>query len=159
MRGGVILPIVIYIISSLIIAITILICTKYGIKGCYVLGLNSLNYNSPLVIISSLSLFVIFKNIKLQSSIVNWMAKSSLAIFLIHGALPYGKFFQYLNQCYGNRWYIGIIYFFIVCLVFIVSILVDKIRMFITNPIEGKLNEINIEKYVEKIIDIINNKI
>jgi hypothetical protein len=155
---GWVFPYCVYAISSLIIAITILICTKYGIKSSYVLGVNSLNYNNPLVIISSISLFIIFKNIKLQSNIINWMAESALAIFLIHVELPYGRFFQYLNRHYGNRWYIGIIYFFMVCFVFIVSIIIDKIRMLITDPIEKKLNEINIEKYFVKFIDIINSK-
>jgi hypothetical protein len=123
-----------------------LITTKYRIRSRYVLGLNSLNYNNPVVIISSISLFIVFRNLKLQSKIVNWLASSALAIFLIHSALPYGKLFQYLHSNYGNKWYSGIIYFFVVCIVFIISILIDKVRMLITNPIERKISKVNINK-------------
>jgi hypothetical protein len=154
--GGVISSLVIYTISSLIITATIVITYKYGIRARYVLAFNSLNYNSPLVIISSISLFMLFRNINIQNKIINWMATSALSIFLIHAGLPYGKLFQYLNQNYGNRWYSGIIYFSTVCLVFTISILIDKIRMFITNPIEKGLTKINIEKYVKIIIEKIN---
>jgi hypothetical protein len=149
----VISPLVIYIIFSLINSTAIIVTYKCGIKGRYVLFLNSLNYNNPLIIISSVSLFIVFSKIKMQSKIINWLASSALAIYLIHGALPYGKLFQYLYQNYGNRWYSGIIYFFAVSLVFIGSIIIDKMRMFITNPIEKKLKQIDVEEFIQRILE------
>lgn len=144
---------VIYICCSLIIAGTILVTHKFGIRGIYVLGLNSLNYNSPLVLISSIALFMCFKNIQIKNKTINWFASSALAIYLIHGGLPYGKLFQYLGAHYGNQWFSGIIYFTIASIVFIVCIMIDKIRMLVTNPIEKQLGKIPVEKYIKMILD------
>lgn len=43
-----------------------------------------LNYNSPLVILSSLSLLLCFVQLRFTSRAVNWLAGSSFAIYLIH---------------------------------------------------------------------------
>lgn len=46
-------------------------------------------YSSPLLLVNALLLFVLFGKMKIQSPRINWMAKSSLAIYLIHANRPY----------------------------------------------------------------------
>jgi len=86
------------------------------------------------------------------------LASSALAVFLIHGGLPYGKFFQYLSKHYGNQWFTGIVYFITALIIFIVCILLDKIRMLVTVPIEKQLCKIPVEKYVEVLVGKINKE-
>jgi hypothetical protein len=78
----------------LILSILILLVSKFEINEWYILKLNSLNYNSPLVILSSISLFLVFRKIEIQSRKINWLAKSVLAIFIIHTSVPYGNIFK-----------------------------------------------------------------
>jgi hypothetical protein len=127
----------IYITISLILSGLILLDTKLKINDWYVLKLNSLDYNNPLIVLSSISLFLVFKKIKFQSKKINWLAKSSLAIFIIHTSIPYGNIFQYLNNKYGLHWYIGLLYFITVVTIFFGCLFIDKIRMLITDPIEN----------------------
>lgn len=46
-------------------------------------------YSSPLLLVNSIILFIFFGKLKIQSQSINWMAKSSLAIYLIHANRPY----------------------------------------------------------------------
>jgi len=41
-------------------------------------------YNSPLVLISSISFFMIFRGISFKSGIVNYVARSAFAVYLVH---------------------------------------------------------------------------
>lgn len=55
----------------------------FGLKYFNV-GFHLIQYNSPLMIPASLFLFLTFAKIKISSPIVNWMATSAFAIYLIH---------------------------------------------------------------------------
>jgi surface polysaccharide O-acyltransferase-like enzyme len=144
----------IYIVCSLIIAVLLLLTTKLGISGIYVLGLNSLNYNSPLVVIASVALFMFFRSIKIQSKIINWLSVSSLSIFLIHGNPSvykhYQDLFKYINIHYGQKWYIVGLYSACVLLIMLCCIFIDKVRMIITNPIEKLLLKIKVEYLINE---------
>ena len=48
----------------------------------------SFPYSSPVLILSSVLFFLIFVKIKIKSGIINYFAKSSLAIYLIHANRP-----------------------------------------------------------------------
>jgi hypothetical protein len=145
-----------YILFSLILSVLVLLVNKFEINSWYVLKLNSWDYNNPLVLLSSISLFLVFKKIKIQSKIINWFATSALAIFIIHTSIPYGYIFQYLNSKFGLNWYVGVLYFITVVVVFFVCLFTDTIRMLITNPIENILCKINVNKYYNLIMEKIN---
>lgn len=49
----------------------------------------SFPYCSPILLMNSILLFILFGNIKLQSFVINWMARSCFAIYLIHANRPY----------------------------------------------------------------------
>lgn len=43
-------------------------------------------YNSPMVIMASVSLFLCFRSMRLQSGVINYVARSAFAVYLIHKA-------------------------------------------------------------------------
>lgn len=49
----------------------------------------SFPYSSPILLLNSVVFFLIFSKLRFQSHLVNSMAKSSLAIYLIHANRPY----------------------------------------------------------------------
>lgn len=77
-----------------VIAAILLIMTGLSIfehRMCYA-SVVTWNYNNPLVIVLSACWFILFKNIRMRSRIVNELAKGSFTCFLFHGA-----FLAYLN--------------------------------------------------------------
>lgn len=99
---------------------------KGGMLYCYV---------NPLVIASSLFLFLTFYRLNIQSAFVNWTASSSFAVYLVH-ACPFIliPFYKPLVLFFYNR-YDGImclgILFVMMLVVFLASVLVDKVRMMV----------------------------
>lgn len=56
------------------------------------------NYSNPLLVLLSACWFIIFKNIRLKSRIINELAKGSFTCFLIHGYfISYLKVYEYVN--------------------------------------------------------------
>lgn len=91
------------------------------------------NYTSPLVIIASISLMLTFYKMKFQSRFVNWLAASSFAVFLFHGAPALNMVF-FKNSCIGiYNHYDGImclLYMFLFLIaVFVAAVLLDQLRI------------------------------
>ena len=55
-----------------------------AVLAVYVDSIHAFAYNSPLVLTSSVALFVAFATLQFQSRFVNWLAMSSFAVYLIH---------------------------------------------------------------------------
>lgn len=96
-------------------------------------------YSSPIVIISSLSLFLFFCYLKIQSNIINWIAISSFSVYLVHSCplifdIYYIRQIQEWHNSLSLMQFLQKIVLFITC-IFIVSILFDKIRIYIWNII------------------------
>ena len=68
----------------LIIAIYILSTAGILLSSLYMASAKAFAYNSPLVLLSTVSLFMLFTTIKLQSRAINYAARSAFAVFLIH---------------------------------------------------------------------------
>lgn len=97
------------------------------------------SYASPFVILQALSIFLIFGRWRFQSRIVNWCSASCLAIFLIHShpaikkvdGIGYYSFTESLYEySFGEH---VLILLLLILVVFIGSILVDKVRILISN--------------------------
>lgn len=103
-----------------------------------------LSYNSPVVISSATLLLLCFSKIKLQNKVINWIASSCLAVYVFHTSSSIIGWFVGLDvQLFETQSFMlyilemaGIIFF-----VFMVAVLLDKIRMHLANPI---LNLVNI---------------
>jgi hypothetical protein len=95
-------------------------------------------YNSPLVILGAAYLLLFFSKLSFQSRLVNWIAVSALAIYLLHSNCYLSKYYDhtilnwFLNEprhvlVFNTAW-------LIIC-VFAVSILIDKVRIALWSPI------------------------
>ena len=93
------------------------------------------SYASPFVIIASVALLLFFSKLSFSNKFVNWIASSCFAVYLFH-----------CNGFFFNHYYRGVIdYFYYECdkavwsimayilLLFSVSIIIDKIRLYIWN--------------------------
>lgn len=124
-----------YLLSYLLIIVANTVFATFGIYK-NTLGLAFFSYTSPTVIISSMLLVIWFSTLKIQSSAINWIAKSSLAVYLIHmhvfvkGFYSSSISFIYDNNVHGQAFLL--IFLFCVC-VFLVSIIADKFRIITWN--------------------------
>lgn len=96
------------------------------------------SYLSPFVIFSSVCLFLFVLKFNIKSKAINWVAASVFSVYLIH-CNPY-LFSYYLNFCkylferHNTAQYLVLITLFILS-VFIVAIIIDKIRIIAWNYI------------------------
>ena len=90
-------------------------------------------YTNPLVIIQSLALLIGFSKLSFQNKLINWVASSCLAVYLLHAnelilRVYYGPTIRYwfshepfiMFFCYTSLF---------ISFIFIVSILIDKLRI------------------------------
>ena len=75
-----------YILLNIIIVVAYLLLNGTGRKLIWML---SFPYSSPILLVNSVLLFMIVGKMHFQSKVVNYLAASSLAIYLIHGCRPY----------------------------------------------------------------------
>ena len=98
-------------------------------------------FNNPLVIIASLYWVLLFSKLPFKNRFVNWMGKSSFAIYLTHcQPLIFALLTTHLANCFTNNApiiYLGIAILFIIG-IFISSILLDQFRIFVWNALQIK---------------------
>lgn len=97
-----------------------------------------LSYCSPIIIISSSLLFLLFTRIKIQSRIINWIGASCLAAFIMHTCSPVIGWMSSLDtRLFLTRpllvWIISMAG--VIASIFTFSILLDKVRMYISRPV------------------------
>lgn len=133
-----------------LVAITIYVVKFHAVK--YVmLGLVNY-YNSPLVLFGAFLVFTTFEKIQLKSSCINWIASSSFSVYLISNfyffrECWYKPFWAYIDKCLSDI--LGgqvsaishmVVYMLVaICInicIFIVCILIDKLRGCMTNGLE-----------------------
>lgn len=114
---------------------------------CKLLGYNWLTYlvfaySNPLVILSSIAFLMTFERIQLHSNIINYIAKSTLAVLLGHTAIffLYTKQFKYLYDNYSGLQIVGY-WALAIVIVFCASIVIDQLRLLLYNPIEKLIKQ------------------
>lgn len=99
-------------------------------------------YNGLFVIISSIMLFLSFGKLKIQNRAINYIAKSSFAVYLFHMnplmRCYYSGVCSYLYNNYNLFVYLLLICCFIV-VVFVTSVIIDIFRRYLWNNITLKL--------------------
>ena len=118
-----------YIFLNVIIVIAYLLLHGAARKLVWSL---SYPYSSPLLLINAVLLFMIVGKFQFQSKIVNYLAASSLAIYLIHGCRPYiigsiGDISYYLYNHISNGFLLFASCMALALLVLLFSITVDKL--------------------------------
>lgn len=105
----------------------------------------ALNYANPLIILQAVFLFVAFARLNFQSSITNWLSSSCLAIFLIHmhPEIKEVGYYAYTKSLYTLSLFehVGILSVLIFS-VFFGSILIDKVRIFLSDLCFNLIKEI-----------------
>ena len=105
----------------------------------YVLNVNYIwQYSNPVVVVSSVCSFMPFLYRNYVNRWVNWVAQSTLAVYIIHVTAPvYYLVVRFDNfiLCHYNYPVYLLLALWGVILIFFVSILYDKVRLVFTNPI------------------------
>lgn len=105
----------------------------------YVWGVNYIwQYSNPIIIVSAICSFMPFLYKSYVNSLVNWIAKSTLAVYIIHVTVPFYnivvKYDTYILEHYQYAMYLVLALLGITG-VFVFSIVYDKIRSIFTDPI------------------------
>lgn len=90
------------------------------------------SYNSPLVILESVMLLLAFARLEFSSKVVNTLAASCFAIYLIHASpLLWPYFLSFFRDIYGT--FSGVVYLMVVFAVLVgtalACILIDRVRL------------------------------
>lgn len=114
-------------------------------------------YNSIVLIFFSILFFYSFQSFTVQKKWINYIAKSSFAIYLIHGQniVSLHRWFYSLYSCYGNmieNVNLRLFYLFGVAIVICtVCVLIDQVRIYF-------FKYCGIDKLIVSIDEYINNK-
>lgn len=125
----------IYIITVILNTFLAFISVKLTNKG----AISLLSYSSPIVILSSFYFFLFFTKVSLKSTLINWIAISAFSIYIIHcdPLIFYPYYLEAIQNWYANDTTTVLIIHVsvLICSIFIVSILIDKIRIFVWRKI------------------------
>lgn len=95
------------------------------------------NY-SPFILVSSISIFYLFKSFKFKSKAINYISASVLSVYLLDWARPsvdrYIMVYSHSAE-YSFWWYVAIE----VVLLFAIALVIDKLRVFLLERFENKL--------------------
>jgi hypothetical protein len=100
------------------------------------IGFLGYDYAAPLVILQAVFLFIVFAKLKFSSKFINWCAASCFAIFLIHmhPTIKQIGYYSFTENLYNYPVFQHIIILLgLMLAVFFGSILIDKLRIFISN--------------------------
>lgn len=98
-------------------------------------------YCNPIVVLQAASLILIFGRYQFQSRAINWIAASAFSVYIFHqnGQLI-GIFFDNVREIAEQpRWLVLPLEFMFLCCVFMLSIFVDKARIFVWGLVEQRL--------------------
>lgn len=96
---------------------------------------------SPLILISSISVFYFFKSMKLKSEIINYISSSIIAVYLLDESRIFLDYYTFKINNYSNSTYLFLVVLTEVILFFIVAIVLDKIRLLLFNKLETNVIE------------------
>lgn len=100
------------------------------------------SYASPFVILQAFFLFLIFSRFNIQNNIINWLAASCLSIFLIHmhPAIKQIGYYNYTESLYERPFVDHVLILTVLIIaVFFGSILIDKVRILISDRLYNLL--------------------
>lgn len=126
-----------YLVLSVFTAACSLVLTYFFDKGGTVLFL----YSSPLVILSSVFFFLFFTKLSFHNRIVNWVAASCFAVYLVHNS-PYifhPYYTDVIKQWFDTETYsLFLLYTLgLMAAFFVFSILFDKVRILVWKLLRG----------------------
>ena len=88
-------------------------------------------YSAPLVIMSAIAFSLAFLKLRIKSSVVNFIAKTCLTIYIVHyHELLFPKFLDYVRNAVATKPIVGIVISCgcIILMTIIVSVIIDSLR-------------------------------
>lgn len=102
------------------------------------------NEYSILSVLSAIFIFLVFKEMKFESKIINWIASSVLGIYLIHDNSIIRSWLWtefYPNMDYFTKDSLFFHAFIKITLIFVICLIIDKVRIYLVeNPIKKLLD-------------------
>lgn len=118
--------------AIIIMMLVLLITNLEYLRIQFSLPVNVMTYSNPLVIVLSIYVLLLFSKITIQSRVINWIAASSFAVFLLHTNYSFCRpyFCAHVNQLFDS--YNGlsclILIFLYLAVIFIAAIALDQPR-------------------------------
>ena len=125
----------IYIISCLGIFLMFYISLKYI---NHLIAWKMFSYNNPLVMISAISFFFLFKSFKIYNTKILYFSSAALGVYLIHDHFVSRKFIIDNLSKFTATYNLGNVYLtllLIAIMIFILGALVERIRMWVSDPL------------------------
>ena len=110
-----------------------------------VFGSVSLFYHSPLVIIQAVTLFIIFKNLKFNSCIINKLASAALTCYIIQRHMLRSLRIESFLQ--GSPLYLVLYYLFVSIIIYIAAYLIYLLYNLVTRNVLKKIDNVKIIYY------------
>lgn len=133
-RKGKLFPFLLYLTYSLLIFSMFYLSLKHFSVD---LAWTAFSYNNPLVMISAVSFFFLFKSFKITYRRISFFSSSVLAVYLIHEHPKSADFLTDNLNRIAKTYQIGNVYFtlfLIAIMLFLFATIVEKIRTAITEP-------------------------
>lgn len=133
------LLLVLYVVSTLMTIVGMYVTTQKGINSEKWFG----GYDSPFVIIASLSLLLLFSRMSVKCRVVNTIAESCFAVYLFHTShYVFQDYINHLQGFYAHHSYISyFLYSILFCLsVYIIAIALDRFRIILWSLISSSFN-------------------
>lgn len=118
------------------ILLNVILIFGYSLMSTSIIGVLiwqlSFPYCSPLLIVNSLLCFMIFMHLQFQSKVINYLAKSSLAIYLIHESTPFvlesiGHISKSFYCAINNSFFLLIVLIIFSVIIACLAIAIDKL--------------------------------
>ena len=105
-------------------------------------AMKMLRYDNPLIILSSMALLLFFCKFRFQSPVVNWLAASSFAVYIVHFNPYVFKFFKrgvlyFTSTLDGGLLVLGI--FLFLSAVYLFCVFIDQIRIGMWNLLQHNI--------------------
>ena len=127
----------VYVLASLLGAVLTFIGVRYGAEGY-----RFFSYASPTIITGSVFFFLFFTKISFHNRFVNWIAASAFAVYVLNCETHFWTNYLSINHSW---WLKGDVTIYIVktllldVAVFVVAIILDKVRMLIWNLLQQRI--------------------
>ena len=134
----------IYILSTVLLIIAA--CTAIKIGFPQIQG-RLFAYNNPVIMISSISFFLFFEKIKIRDNkYINHIAKSTLAVLLLHASSPAAPLYKHVKELYKSMAQdinmVNIIKWGgVIIAIFIIAITIDQLRIYLQEKLFNKINK------------------
>lgn len=127
------LDLLIYFVVSTLGAVLTFMSVRHGAEGY-----RFFSYASPIIIIASVYFFLFFTKISFKNNIVNWIAASAFAVYVLNCEGHFWFFYLSTNHCW---WINGCPKLYLIktllfdVAVFLVAIFLDKIRIIVWHQV------------------------